>query len=85
MGSIFDSFYTLTNNLYDIIYQINDYEKTLDIDPSFLNDLQVRLSTLKFYQKKYHRNIEDLISYKNELIHCLSHQDNSSNMHELSS
>ena len=82
---VFDDFYKLINNLNDLIYQINDYEKTLDIDPSFLNDLQVRLSTLKFYQKKYHRNIEDLISYKNELINSLSSQDSSNNINQLSS
>ena len=82
---IFDNFYSISNNLNDVICQINDYEKTLDIDPSFLNDLQVRLSTLKFYQKKYHRNIEDLISYKNELINSLSSQDSSNNINQLSS
>ena len=82
---VFDNFYRLINNLNDLIFQINDYEKTLDVDPSVLNDLQVRLSTLKFYQKKYDRNIEDLINYKNELINCLSLQDNSNNISELSS
>ncbi len=82
---IFESFYTITNNLNDLIYQINDYEKTLDIDPSFLNDLQVRLSTLKFYQKKYQRNIPDLMRYKNELNNSLSLQDSSAKINELSS
>ena len=82
---IFDNFYMLTNNLNELISQISDYENTLDIDPSFLNDLQVRLSTLKFYQKKYDRNIEDLISYKNELINSLSSQDSSNNINQLSS
>tara|TARA_B100000214_G_scaffold148828_1_gene106443 strand:- start:149 stop:1834 length:1686 start_codon:yes stop_codon:yes gene_type:complete len=82
---IFESFYKLTNNLNDVIYQINDYEKTLDIDTSLLNDLQVRLSTLKFYQKKYQRNIKDLITYKNELMNSLSSRDDSNNIHELDS
>ncbi len=82
---IFDNFYRITNNLNDLIYQINDYEKTLDIDPSFLNDVQVRLSTLKFYQKKYQKNIPDLISYKTELINCLSFQDSTSEIKQLSS
>ena len=82
---IFDGFYSLTNNLNDLIYQINDYEKTLDIDPSFLNDLQVRLSTLKFYQKKYQRNLSELIQYKNELINSLTIHDNSNDINELSS
>tara|TARA_B100000945_G_scaffold20710_1_gene14869 strand:- start:127 stop:1812 length:1686 start_codon:yes stop_codon:yes gene_type:complete len=82
---IFDSFYSFTNNLNDLIYQINDYEKTLEVDPSFLNDLQARLSTLKLYQKKYQRNIPDLISYKNELINFLTLQDGSNNINELSS
>ena len=81
---VFDNFYKLTNNLHDLIYQINDYEKTLDVDPSFLNDLQLRLSTLKLYQKKYERNIPELICYKNELINCLSIQDDSNNINELS-
>jgi len=81
---IFDSFYRINNDFNDLIYQINDYEKTLDIDPSFLNDLQVRLSTLKFYQKKYQRNIADLISYKTELMNSLSFQDDSNNINELS-
>ncbi len=82
---IFESFYKLTNNLNDVIYQINDYGKTLDIDTSLLNDLQARLSTLKFYQKKYQRNIEDLIIYKNELMNSLSLYDDSNNIHELDS
>ena len=82
---VFDSFSVLTNNLYDLIYQIHDYEKTLDVDPSFLNDLQFRLSTLKRYQKRYQRNIPDLISYKKELIHYISVQDNSNNIEELAS
>ena len=52
LDSVFENFSTLTNDFYDLILQIKNYEKTLDIDPSFLNDLQVRLSTLKFYKKK---------------------------------
>tara|TARA_B100000579_G_scaffold242957_1_gene199320 strand:+ start:43 stop:1728 length:1686 start_codon:yes stop_codon:yes gene_type:complete len=82
---IFDNFYKLNSNLQDLIYQINDYENTLDIDPNFLNDLQVRLSTLKLYQKKYQRNLKDLISYKDQLNNYLSFQDNSNNINELSS
>ena len=85
LESIFDNFSILTNNLYNLIYQINDYEKTLDVDPAFLNDLQVRLSTLKLYKKKYQRNLPDLITYKKELMNCLSLQGDSSNMEELSS
>ena len=85
LKSIFDNFYTLTNNINELIYQINDYEKTLDIDPSFLNDLQIRLSTLKFYQKKYQRNIPELISYKRELTNSISFYDSSDKIEELSS
>ncbi len=82
---IFDNLYRITNDLHDLIYQINDYEKTLDIDPSFLNDLQVRLSLLKSHQKKYHRNLADLISYKNEILTYLSSQDSASDINQLSS
>ena len=81
---VFDSFYKLTNNLNDLIYQINDYEKTLDVDPSSLNDLQLRLSTLKLYQRKYDMNITELISYKNELMNSLSCNDISTSINELS-
>ena len=82
---VFDEFSSLMNNFYDLIYQINDYEKTLEVEPSFLNDLQVRLSSLKFYQKKYQRNIPELINYKKELINYLSLNDDSINIQELSS
>ena len=82
---IFDNFYTISNNLNDLIYQINDYEKTLDVDPSLLNDVQVRLSTLKVYQKKYHMNLAELISYKNELINSLSSFENIDDISKLSS
>ena len=82
---IFDNFYTLINNLNDLIYQINDYEKTLDVDPLYLNDIQIRLSTLKSYQKKYQRNIRELISYQNQLVNSLSCEDSSNNINVLSS
>jgi len=84
LQSIFNSFYELSNNLNQLIYQINDYEKTLDIDPSSLNDLQVRLASLKLYQKRYQRNIPDLIKYKTELINSLTFHDASNNIQELS-
>ncbi len=82
---IYEYLYRINDNLNDLIYQVNDYEKTLDIDPSILNDIQVRLSNLKFYQKKYQRNITELIHYKNELMNYLSCQDSSDNINELSS
>ena len=80
---VFDKCSNLTNDFYDLIYQIKDYEKTLDINPSYLNDLQVRLSTLKLYQKKYQRNLSGLITYKNELMKHISLYDNSNNIKEL--
>tara|TARA_B100000579_G_scaffold172101_1_gene140247 strand:+ start:71 stop:1756 length:1686 start_codon:yes stop_codon:yes gene_type:complete len=82
---IFNKFSSLTNNFYDLIYQIKDYEDSLDIDPLILNDLQIRLSNLKLYQKRYHRSLPELISYKNELITNLSLKSNSNNIEELSS
>ena len=83
LESIYSDFCILTNSLNDLVFQINDYEKTLEIDPSYLNNLQVRLSTLKLYQKKYQRSIPDLIKYKNEITNFLSIQDDSSNINEL--
>tara|TARA_B100000579_G_scaffold179870_1_gene146580 strand:+ start:661 stop:2346 length:1686 start_codon:yes stop_codon:yes gene_type:complete len=80
---IFESFSSLTNNLNDLIFQLKDYEYKLDIDPSSLNDLQDRLSALKFYQKKYQRSLPDLIIYKDELTTHLSSQDNFNNIQEL--
>ena len=79
---LFNNFSLLINNLYDIIYQINDYEQSLNVDPSSLNDVQIRLSTLKLYQNKYQRNILELIHYKNELDNTLLLQENSINIEE---
>ena len=83
LESIFHKFSSLTNNFYDLIYEIKDYEKTLEIDPSFLNQLQVRLSTLKFYQKKYQKTIPQLITYQKELVNYLSLNDNTTNIEQL--
>ena len=82
---ILESFTILTNSINDLIYQISDYEKGLDVDPCSLNDLQVRLSNLKLYQKKYNKNIPELINYKKELIDQILLYDNSCNLEELSS
>jgi len=80
---IHDDFSKLTNSFYDLICQINDYENSLDIDPSSLNNLQIRLSTLKFYQKKYERTIPELIGYKNQLNNYLFLDDNSIDIEQL--
>ena len=82
---IFDKFFRVANNLNDLIYEINDYESTLDIDPFSLNNLQTRLSALKHYQNKYKRNIPELIRYKDELRNCLELRVSSNNIKELSS
>ncbi len=80
---IFDNFSAIVNTFYDLICQIKDYENTLDIDPILLNDIQVRLSTLKLYQKKYQKNLPELISYKDELNNYLSHQNDDFKIKEL--
>tara|TARA_B100000214_G_scaffold178560_1_gene128514 strand:- start:244 stop:1929 length:1686 start_codon:yes stop_codon:yes gene_type:complete len=80
---IFENFLKITDNLNDLICQISDYERTLDVDPSFLNDLQARLALLKFYQNKYKRNISELIEYKNELSNFLSFHESSNNINDL--
>ena len=80
---IFDNFSAIVNTLYDLICQIKDYEHTLDIDPILLNDIQVRLSTLKLYQKKYQKNLPELISYKDELNNYLSPQNDDFKIKEL--
>ena len=80
---IFDNFSAIVNTLYDLICQIKNYEHTLDIDPILLNDIQVRLSTLKLYQKKYQKNLPELISYKDELNNYLSPQNDDFKIKEL--
>ena len=85
LESVFEKFSTLTNDFYDLIHQIKNYENTLDIDPAFLNDLQIRLSSLKFYQKKYQKSLPDLISYQQELSNYLSHYDDFNSIDELTS
>ncbi len=83
LENIFQNFSNLTNNFYDIIFQIKEYEKTLEVDPNYLSDLQYRLTNLKLYQKKYERNLPDLIQYKNELSRDLSLHYNSDSIDEL--
>ena len=80
---IFNDFSILANNFYHLTCQIKDYEKTLDIDPSILNDLQSRLSMLKLYQKKYQKNLPDLIQYKDSIFNDLFSEDNSNNLDDL--
>ena len=80
---IFDNFSAIVNTLYDLICQIKNYEHTLDIDPIVLNDIQVRLSTLKLYQKKYQKNLPELITYKDELNNYLSPQNDDFKIKEL--
>ena len=83
LESILDNFSSITNNLYDFICQIKDYERTLDMDPSVLNDLQLRLSTIKLYQKKYQKKLPELINYRDEVSNYLSLYNNSNNVQEL--
>ena len=83
LESIYENFSILTNNFYDLICQIKDYEKTLDVDPAFLNDVQVRLSNLKLYQKKYQKSLPDLICYKEEVINYISLHDKSIDIEKL--
>ena len=82
---IFDNLSLLTDNFYDLINQIKNYEKTLEIEPSSLNELQVRLSTLKIYKKKYNKSLPDLILYQDELINKMLIYDQSNNLEELTS
>ena len=80
---IFDNFSSLTNNFYDLINQIKDYEKNLEIDPSFLNELQARLSTLNFYKKKYNKSLSELISYQEKLINTILIDNKNNNIDEM--
>tara|TARA_Y100001968_G_scaffold25784_1_gene20174 strand:- start:14000 stop:15685 length:1686 start_codon:yes stop_codon:yes gene_type:complete len=82
LQSLSDNFSTIINNIYDLIYQIKDYEKTLDTEPSSLNDLQVRLSVLKRYQQKYQKSLPELIEYKNQVCNYLASQSVSNNIDE---
>ena len=85
LDPIFDNFSSITNNFYDLINQIKDYEKTLEIDPSFLNELQTRLSTLRFYKKKYQKSLPELISYQERLINNILICDKTNNIDEIAS
>ena len=85
LESIFYKFSTLTNDFYDLILQIKNYEKTLDVDPAFLNELQIRLSDLRFYQKKYQKTLPDLIAYQQELDNYIGLNNDFTNIDELAS
>ena len=85
LDPIFDNFSSLTNNFYDLICQIKEYGKTLEVDPFFLNELQARLSTLNFFKKKYQKSLSELISYQEKLSNNILIHDKTTNLDEISS
>ena len=67
------------NNAYyeleDIYSSINKKSRYFDYDPSELDHLEERLSTINSLKKKLHKTYDELIDYQVELENILSHQE----------
>lgn len=89
LDSSLESILSMILKLYsafdDFAFELKEYQSTLDIDPSYLNDLQYRLSLLKITQKKYQRSLPDLIKYQDQLTNDLLINQNSDNLENLAS
>jgi len=79
-----DRYSELTENINSIYYDLDDAEETLksnfnhlEYNPKRLDDINIRLSTLKEAQRKYRMSIEQLIDYQAELENLISNVDQS--------
>ncbi len=83
LESILEMIWKLNSSFDDFIFELKEYQSTLDIDPSSLNDLQYRLSLLKTSQKKYQRSLPELIKYQDQLNNELLINENPDNLENL--
>ena len=83
LDSILQIVFNLNSSFNDLVFELKEYQSTLEIDPSYLNDLQYRLSLLKIFQKKYHRTLPELIQYQEQLNNDLLINKNSDNLDNL--
>ncbi len=79
LESILEMILNLNSSFDDFALELKEYQSTLQIDPSYLNDLQYRLSLLKISQKKYQRTLPELIKYQDQLRNDLLINQNSDN------
>ncbi len=83
LESILEMILKLNSSFDDFVFLLKEYQSTLDIDPSYLNDLQYRLSLLKISQRKYQRNLPELIKYQEQLKNDLLINQNLDNLENL--
>ncbi len=83
LESISEMICTLNSSFNDFVFELKEYQSTLEIDPSYLNDLQYRLSLLQISQKKYQRSLPELIKYQDQLKNDLLINLNSENLENL--
>ncbi len=67
LESILEIISNLNTSFNDLLFELKEYQFSLEIDPASLNDLQYRLSILKRSQKKYQRSLPELIKYQDQL------------------
>ncbi|MBU0278831.1 DNA repair protein RecN [Gemella sp. zg-1178] len=84
----FSSKYQEINDFYyileDLKYDLSRFNDNLDYDEARLNEMGNRLLTIKSLEKKYMKNADELLIYKDELKNELFYLENySSNLDEL--
>ncbi|MBF0746267.1 DNA repair protein RecN [Gemella sp. 19428wG2_WT2a] len=69
--------------LEDLKYDISKFNDNLDFDENVLNDLTLRISQIKNLEKKYSKNLNELIVFKNELANELFELENYEENYEI--
>jgi len=54
--------------LEDAIYELRDYGKNLDADPTELNQMEERLSSLRKLQKKFGKGVDEILKAHEEMV-----------------
>lgn len=71
-----DELETITTNLQDLSREIARYVENIDVSGARLEEVEIRLGLLKTLRKKYNRNIEGLIAFRDETIAQLQNLEN---------
>ena len=78
-----DSFKSLTTNMYEGYYALEDSVETLkkeinslDFSPYKLEELETRLNTLESLERKYKKSIKDIILYYEEIKYDIQNIEN---------
>ncbi|MDD2251860.1 MAG: DNA repair protein RecN [Dehalococcoidales bacterium] len=75
-SQIADELEKITTNLQDLSHEIVRYVENIDVSGARLEEVEIRLGLLKTLKKKYNRNIEGLIAFRDETLAQLQNLEN---------